>query len=113
MAELGRVCGSQADLFRAILARISHLNKLPLQQVAAQMTYQASCRHERIFRRPKREDRRSAQARDGQEPSRPHLLCLAVLRQTLCQTRRGGSLASPQEETRLKTQDRRASQKAA
>jgi hypothetical protein len=30
MAELGRVCGSQADLFRAILARISHLNKLPV-----------------------------------------------------------------------------------
>src|SRR5215204_3739313 len=73
------------------------------------MTYRASWRHERILRRPKREDRPSAQARDGQEPSRPHLLRLAVLRQT----RRGGSLASPQEETRLKTQDRRASQKAA
>src|SRR5215208_1261684 len=77
-----------------------------LQQVAAQMTYQASWRHERIFRRPKREDRRSARARDGQEPSHPHLLRLALLRQTLRQTRRGGSLASPQEETRLKTQAR-------
>src|SRR5215208_5360540 len=81
-------------------------NKLLLQQVAAQMTYQASWRHERIFRRPEREDRRSARARDGQEPSRPHLLRLALLRQTLRQTRRGGSLASPQEETRLKTQAR-------
>src|SRR5215217_7842327 len=77
------------------------------------MTYQASWRHERIFRRPEREDRRSARTRDGQEPSRPHLLRLALLRQTLRQTRRGGSLASPQEETRLKTQARRASQQAA
>src|SRR5215213_3972258 len=77
-----------------------------IQQVAAQMTYQASWRHERIFRRPEREDRRSARARDGQEPSHPHLLRLALLRQTLRQTRRGGSLASPQEETRLKTQAR-------
>jgi integrase len=31
------------------------------------MTYQASWRHERILRRPKREDRRSAQATDGQK----------------------------------------------
>src|SRR5215207_4035612 len=61
------------------------------------MAYRASWRHERIFRRPKREDRPSAQARDGQEPSRPHLLRLAVLRQTLCQTRRGGSLARPKK----------------
>jgi hypothetical protein len=32
MAEFGRVCGGQADLFRAILARISHLNKLPTRE---------------------------------------------------------------------------------
>jgi hypothetical protein len=32
MAEFGRVCGGQADLFRAILARISHLNKLPVRK---------------------------------------------------------------------------------
>jgi hypothetical protein len=38
MAELGRVCGPQADLFRAILARISHLNKLPLQRIAMTLT---------------------------------------------------------------------------
>ena len=42
------------------------------------MTYQASWRHERILRRPQREDRRSAQARDGQERSRPHLLCVSL-----------------------------------
>src|SRR5215217_9320129 len=77
------------------------------------MTYQASWRHERILRRPKREDRRSAQARDGQEPSRPHLLRESLLRQTLRQTRRGGPLAGAQEQARLKTQDRRASQQVA
>jgi hypothetical protein len=30
MAEFGRVCGDRANLFRAILARISHLNKLQI-----------------------------------------------------------------------------------
>src|SRR5918994_2108813 len=77
------------------------------------MNYQASWRHERILRRPKREDRPSAQARDGKEPSRPHLLRLALLRQTLRQDGRGGPIAGAQEETRLETQDRRASQQAA
>src|SRR5215216_4828333 len=74
------------------------------------MTYQASWRHERIFRRPEREDRRSARTRDGQEPSRPHLLRLALLRQTLRQTRRGGSLASPKKRPGSKPKlDERAS----
>jgi transposase len=41
------------------------------------MSYRASWRHERIFRRPKREDRRSARTRDGQEPSRPHF-CVSL-----------------------------------
>jgi hypothetical protein len=30
MAEFGRVCGGHADLIRAILVSISHLNKLPV-----------------------------------------------------------------------------------
>ena len=34
MAEFGRVCGGQAGLFRAILARISHLNKLPVSSLS-------------------------------------------------------------------------------
>jgi transposase len=39
------------------------------------MTYQSSWRYERVLRRPKREDHRSSEARDGQEErSRSHLL---------------------------------------
>jgi hypothetical protein len=34
MAEFGRVCGGHGDLIRAILASISHLNKLPLQRLS-------------------------------------------------------------------------------
>jgi hypothetical protein len=30
MGEVGRVCRGHADLIRAILVNISHLNKLPL-----------------------------------------------------------------------------------
>src|SRR5215216_1928719 len=60
------------------------------------MTYQASWRHERILRRPEREDRRSARTRDGQERSCPHVLRDPLLRQTLRQDGRGGPLASTQ-----------------
>jgi hypothetical protein len=34
MGEFGRVCGSHAALFGAILVCISHLNKLPLEHLA-------------------------------------------------------------------------------
>src|SRR5215213_11008295 len=78
------------------------------------MTYWASWTHEPIFRRPKREDSPSPRARDGQERSSPHLLRRKrLLHKTLRRTRRGWPIARPQEEARLETQARRASQQAA
>src|SRR5215218_9972039 len=77
------------------------------------MTYRASWRHERTLRRPKREDRRSAKARYGQEPSRPHLLREPLIGQALRQTRTGGPIAGAQEQARLQAKARRALQEAA
>src|SRR5215212_1746261 len=77
------------------------------------MTYWASWTHEPVFRRPKSEDSPSPRARDGQERSSPHLLREPLLHKTLGRTRRGWPIARPQEEARLETQARRASQQAA
>src|SRR5215211_8723397 len=60
-----------------------------------------------------REDRRSAKARYGQEPSRPHLLREPLIGQALRQTRTGGPIAGAQEQTRLQAKARRALQEAA
>jgi hypothetical protein len=48
MAEFGRVCGGHADLIRAVLASISHLNKLPLGcKDDCEGGYVCGCRAER------------------------------------------------------------------
>src|SRR3954467_13472882 len=61
----------------------------------------------------RQEDNRSSPSRHGQEPGRSHFLREPLLGQALRQDGRRGTLARPQEEARIPTQDRPERKKAA
>lgn len=64
MGEFGRVCGSHAALFRAILVCISHLNKLLLQRLAYRLIPSDTREYETVLQRLEAQGARSYRSRD-------------------------------------------------